>query len=237
MTEWGGNGMKSFSFETLEHENLGDTVYARLSEALVKGRFAPGERLTIRDLAQSLGTSVTPVRDAILRLIQDEALVQKSAREVRVPIIRLERYREIRQIRLKLEGLAAREAALKATAKDIERLRDLIARNESAIADRNWTEALELNQTFHFALANIGNMVVLRGILNRLWLQMGPLIAESYHEGGRAMIANHHAVFAAIKKGDADAAERAIIADITEGGNVILERLIGRSAADMAVAG
>ena len=237
MTEWGGNGMKSFSFETLEHENLGDAVYARLSEALVKGRFAPGQRLTIRDLAQSLGTSVTPVRDAILRLIQDEALVQKSAREVRVPIIRLERYREIRQIRLKLEGLAAREAALKATAKDIERLRDLIARNESAIADRNWTEALELNQTFHFALADIGNMVVLRGILNRLWLQMGPLIAESYHEGGRAMIDNHHAVFAAIKKGDADAAERAIIADITEGGNVILERLLGRSAADMAVAG
>ncbi|RUW95250.1 GntR family transcriptional regulator, partial [Mesorhizobium sp. M2A.F.Ca.ET.037.01.1.1] len=143
------------------------------AEALIKGRFAPDARVTIRDLAQSLGTSVTPVRDAILRLIQDEALVQKSAREVRVPIITLERYREIRQIRLKLEGLAAREAALKATARDIERLRDLIARNESAITGRNWTEALELNQTFHFALADIGDMVVLRGILNRLWLQMG----------------------------------------------------------------
>ena len=89
---------------------------------------------------------------------------------------------------------AGREAALKAPARDIERLRDLIARNESAIADRNWTEALELNQTFHFALADIGNMVVLRGILNRLWLQMGPLIAESYHEGGRAMIDNRLAV-------------------------------------------
>ena len=226
--------MASFSFETLERENLGETVYARVAEALIKGRFAPDARLTIRDLAQSLGTSVTPVRDAILRLIQDEALVQKSAREVRVPIITLERYREIRQIRLKLEGLAAREAALKATARDIERLRDLIARNEGAIADRNWTEALELNQTFHFALADIGDMVVLRGILNRLWLQMGPLIAESYHEGGRAMIDNHHAVLAAVEKRDADAAERAIIADITEGGNVILERLFSRRAAGEA---
>lgn len=224
------NGMTSFSFETLERENLGETVYARIAEALIKGRFAPDARLTIRELAQSLGTSVTPVRDAILRLIQDEALVQKSAREVRVPIITLERYREIRQIRLKLEGLAAREAALKAKAKDIERLRDLIALNERAIADKNWAEGLELNQTFHFALTDIGDMVVLRGILNRLWLQMGPLIAESYHEGGRAMIDNHYAVLAAVEKKDADAAERAIIADITEGGNVILDQLFRRRA-------
>lgn len=221
--------MQTFSFETLERENLGETVYSRVAEALIKGRFAPDARLTIRDLAQSLGTSVTPVRDAILRLIQDEALVQKSAREVRVPIITLARYREIRQIRLKLEGLAAREAALKAAAKDVEHLRGLIALNERAIADKNWTEALALNQTFHFALADIADMVVLRGILNRLWLQMGPLIAESYHEGGRAMIENHYAVLAAVEKQDADAAERAIVADITEGGKVILERLISRN--------
>lgn len=220
--------MQAFSFETLERENLGETVYSRVAEALIKGRFAPDARLTIRDLAQSLGTSVTPVRDAILRLIQDEALVQKSAREVRVPVITLGRYREIRQIRLKLEGLAAREAALKAAAKDVEHLRGLIALNERAIADKNWTEGLALNQTFHFALADIADMVVLRGILNRLWLQMGPLIAESYHEGGRAMIENHYAVLAAVEKQDADAAERAIVADITEGGKVILERLISR---------
>lgn len=218
----------NFGLETLERENLGETVYARVAEALIKGRFAPDARLTIRDLAQSLGTSVTPVRDAILRLIQDEALVQKSAREVRVPVITLQRYREIRQIRLKLEGLAAREATLKAVAKDVERLRDLIALNERAIADKNWTEALELNQTFHFALADIADMVVLRGILNRLWLQMGPLIAESYHEGGRAMIENHYAVLAAVETKDPDAAERAIVDDITQGGAVILERLIGR---------
>lgn len=222
--------MTSFSFETVERESLGETVYSRVAEALIKGRFAPDARLTIRDLAQSLGTSVTPVRDAILRLIQDEALVQKSAREVRVPIITLERYREIRQIRLKLEGLAAREAALKAKARDVERLRDLIDRNEQAIADKDWIGGLELNQTFHFALADIASMVVLRGILNRLWLQMGPLIAESYHEGGRAMIDNHYKVLAAIENRDADAAENAIVADITEGGNVILERLFSRHA-------
>lgn len=175
---------EGFALQMVEHDNLGEIVYGQLSDALIKGRFAPDARLTIRDLAQSLGTSVTPVRDAILRLIQDEALVQKSAREVRVPVMTLERYLEIRQIRMKLEGLAARETALKAEARDIERLRELVTRNEQAIAAADWPAALELNQTFHFALAEIAGMTVLRGILNRLWLQMGPMIAASYQHGG-----------------------------------------------------
>lgn len=217
-----------FSFNALDKENLGETVYARLAEALIRGRFAPDARLTIRDLAQSLGTSVTPVRDAILRLIQDEALVQKSPREVHVPVITPGRYREIRQIRVKLEGLAARESALEAGPQDIERLRSLIERNEDAMAQGNWIEALELNQTFHFALAEIAGMTILRGILNRLWLQMGPLIAESYSSGGRVMIDNHYLILKAIEAGDPDAAEAAIARDIGDAGMLILERLTAR---------
>ena len=217
---------ETFSLQAVEHDNLGDIVYGKLSEALIKGRFAPDARLTIRDLAQSLGTSVTPVRDAILRLIQDEALVQKSARDVRVPMLTLERYQEIRQIRMKLEGLAARESAMKAGPEGIARLRDLIGRNEQAIAAENWVEALELNQTFHFALADIANMVVLRGILNRLWLQMGPVIAASYQHGGRVMIDQHYVILAAIEARDPDAAERAIVSDISGAGELIINRLI-----------
>lgn len=215
-----------FGLQALEHDNLGEVVYGKLSDALIKGRLPPNSRLTIRDLAQSLGTSVTPVRDAILRLIQDEALVQKSARDVRVPVLTLERYQEIRQIRMKLEGLAARESALKANPGDIARLHDLIERNEKAITDQDWTEALDLNQTFHFTLAEIANMAVLRGILNRLWLQMGPVIAASYSHGGRVMIDQHYVILAAIEARDADAAERAIVEDIGGGaGSVIIDRL------------
>ncbi|MBB6013541.1 DNA-binding GntR family transcriptional regulator [Aquamicrobium lusatiense] len=218
-----------FSLAALEKENLGETVYNRLAEALMKGRFAPDARLTIRDLAQSLGTSVTPVRDAILRLIQDDALVQKSAREVRVPVITPDRYREIRMIRLKLEGLAARETALRAGPEDVARLRNLVERNEQALAACDWAAALELNQTFHFALADIAGLPLLRGILHRLWLQMGPLIAEAYQPGGRVMIDHHHELVKAVEAGDPDAAERAIESDIGDAGSIILDRLTARS--------
>lgn len=210
-----------FGLQTLEHDNLGEVVYGKLSEALVKGQLQPDARLTIRDLAQSLGTSVTPVRDAILRLIQDDALVQKSARDVRVPILSQQRYREIRTIRMKLEGLAARESALKAGPADIARLRDLIARNEEAIEARDWVLGLDCNQIFHFALTEIAGMPVLRGVLGRLWLQMGPVIAEVYPRGDRENIEHHYDVLKAIEARDPDAAERAIVDDISGFGAMI----------------
>ena len=81
-----------YDLPELEHDNLGSTVYRLISEALIQGRMQPGERLKIRELAAKLGTSVTPVRDAILRLVQEQALEMKSARDIRVPYMTLARY-------------------------------------------------------------------------------------------------------------------------------------------------
>ena len=69
------------SLQTLAHENLSSSVYAALCDALMKGHFQPGDRLKIRELAEQFGTSVTPVRDAIIRLTHDEALVFQSVAE------------------------------------------------------------------------------------------------------------------------------------------------------------
>jgi DNA-binding GntR family transcriptional regulator len=212
-------------FQSLEHDNLGEVVYGKLCDALIKGRLAPDARVTIRELAQSLGTSVTPVRDAILRLIQDEALIQKSARDVRVPILSPGRYMEIRRIRMNLEGLAARESAVKATRRDIVRLRELVNLNQQAIDAKDWATGLDCNQTFHFALAEIADMPVLRGILNRLWLQMGPVIAAVYGDNRCDMISHHYNVLAAIEAKDPDAAEHAISDDIDAATPLIVSRL------------
>ncbi len=92
--------------DPIDHESLSNTVYATLCDALIQGRFQPGDRLKIRDLAGQLGTSVTPIRDAILRLAHDEAIVFRSARDIRIPDVSEDRYLEIRSIRIRLEALA-----------------------------------------------------------------------------------------------------------------------------------
>ncbi len=212
---------QNFGLAAVKHENLGNTLYAQLCEALIEGRFPPNHRLIIRDLAESLGTSVTPVRDALLRLIQDGALIQKTPRDVRVPILSAGRYEEIRAIRVRLEGLAARACASKATAVDINRLVELNDRQQAANAVRDWSTAISLNQQFHFALAEIGQMDILRDTLQRLWLQMGPLIAAYYQAGGGTYADQHQAIIEAVRAGDPDAAEDAIGEDIRAAGSTI----------------
>jgi DNA-binding GntR family transcriptional regulator len=216
----------------LDHESLSSTVYSTLCDALVKGQFKPGDRLKIRDLASQLGTSVTPVRDAILRLTHDDAIVFQSARNIRIPIITKEKYLEIRSIRLRLEALAAETAALTATKHDVDTLIRIVALNEEAINSGDRLKGTELNQAFHFQLSTIAQLPVLQGILRRLWLLMGPLIADAYIDGGRSMIDYHYPVIEAIRSHAPAAAGRAIMDDIELGGRSMLENLI--SAAENA---
>lgn len=217
--------MAGYDLALLEHDNLGSTIYHRLCEALMKGVFKPGDRLKIRDLAERLGTSVTPVRDAILRLVQDQALVLRSPRDIRVPRLTRAVYLEIRDIRVNLEGLAAERAAQNATPACIVTLDAILKRNEEAIAAGETSVATELNQMFHFELATIADMPVLRDIQRRLWLQMGPLIADVYADAGRTMIDHHYPLMEAIRHRDGPAAAQAIQQDILQASGSILERI------------
>lgn len=215
--------------DPLDHHNLGNAVYSHLCEALVQGRFQPGDRLKIRDLAEQLGTSVTPIRDAILRLAHDDAITFRSARDIRIPVMDLSRYREIRSMRLRLEGLAAELAAETARPEDIAELERILAANEEALQRGDRLAGTRLNQLFHFALPRMAKMPVLEGVLNRLWLQMGPLIADTYLESGRAMIDYHYPLVEALKRHDGSAASAAIADDILEGGKPILDHIEARS--------
>lgn len=219
----------AMKLDPIDHHTLGNAVYANLCEALVQGRFQPGDRLKIRDLAEQLGTSVTPIRDAILRLAHDEAIVFRSARDIRIPYMDVTRYREIRSIRVKLEGLAAELAAATATSADIEELEKILAANEVALGSGNRLAGARLNQLFHFALPRMAKMPVLEGVLSRLWLQMGPLIADTYLEGGRAMIDHHYPLVEALKRHDGPAASAAIVTDIMQGGQPILDHIEARA--------
>lgn len=92
-------------------ENLQERLYQRLREDLLAGRFQPGERLKIRDLANQWGTSPMPVRAALQRLVAEGALEGEAQRSLRVPLMTRERFLQILQVRLSLEGLAAESAA------------------------------------------------------------------------------------------------------------------------------
>lgn len=81
--------------EPIAKHNLSSRVYLRIRDGLVNGQFEPGERLTIGILAKEMGVSSTPVREAIFRLVSEQALEMKAATAVNVPVITSGNLREI----------------------------------------------------------------------------------------------------------------------------------------------
>ena len=94
-----------------EDTSLRRQVYDSLREALTAGRFVPGQKLTFRFVAGALGVSLTPVREALRRLVAEGAFEMQPNRSVRVPLMTRAKILELRDIRMALEGLAAEKAA------------------------------------------------------------------------------------------------------------------------------
>ena len=132
-------------------ENLQERLYQRLREDLLAGRFQPGERLKIRDLANQWGTSPMPVRAALQRLVAEGALEGEAQRSLRVPLMTRERFLQILQVRLSLEGLAA-ESASGLDEQALEGLEGCLRRMEDALRRREVQAYLEANSEFHLTL-------------------------------------------------------------------------------------
>ncbi|WP_298185743.1 GntR family transcriptional regulator [uncultured Pseudomonas sp.] len=198
-------------------DNLQDQLYQRIRAGLLAGRFQPGERLKIRDLAAEWGTSPMPVRAALQRLVAEGALEGEPQRSVRVPPMTRERYQNIFQVRLSLEGLAVELATPNLTAADLTELRDCVARMDAAIEQRQVQRYLDANSQFHLHLyAACGNPVLLRSI-ESLWLQVGPFFNRLFTEADLSLRLNdfHEQAFAAIEAGDAKAARQAMEQDLS----------------------
>lgn len=202
--------------DQINQVSLGDVIFERVCEDLIGGKLRPNEKVTIRGLAARLGTSSTPVRDAVQRLLREDALVQRSLRDVRVPMLTKGQYLEIAQIRRELEGFAAGRAAGIVGPKEVRRLKKIVERNEAAATAGRWPQAVKYNQEFHFALVEATEMPILLGILSGLWLRMGPLIAGYYAHERVNLVRHHWAIIAACESRDTEAAAAAMRADIDD---------------------
>jgi DNA-binding transcriptional MocR family regulator len=92
-------------------QTLNDRVYRELKKSIMSGAFKPGSELKLRSVAEALGTSLMPVRDAMRRLMAERALEMRPSRTIAIPVLSADQFLEIRAIRLLLEGEAVTRAA------------------------------------------------------------------------------------------------------------------------------
>ena len=196
-----------------------ERVYLEVQAALHQGRFMPGEAVTIRSLAQAVGTSPMPIRGAIQRLVAEKALVQLPNRTFRVAPFDLDIHAEQTRIRCAVEGFAAYRAAIRAPAGLVDELRDANGTMRGAVAAGDTDGVLDANRQFHFALYRGAESSQLTEMITQFWLRSGPFIAmalrtpesRTMFEAGTRL---HDRIIDAIGKRDPDGARFALALDI-----------------------
>jgi DNA-binding GntR family transcriptional regulator len=214
-------------------ETVQEKVYGELREALMRGRFAPGAAVTLRGLADALGTSPMPIRAALHQLVAEQALVVRPNRTVIVPRLTAERFNEIRHIRVALEGMMTGEAARKIAPADIERLSKAYEAMDAAVAKEQVPVYLSKNQEFHFTIYRAAQMPSALRLVENLWMQVGPVLnfllarenarPSLYLSRSDGVFQKYHrAALVALRRRDAAAARQSIADDINEAADFLL---------------
>ncbi len=195
-----------------------EITYCRLRDMILFGQLTPGQPVTIQGLTATLEAGMTPVREAIRRLIAEGALELRDNRRVSVPELTLSQLDELAFARLAIEPKLAELAASQLTARDISRFEEIDATVSRAIDTGDVHRYLLSNYQFHFALYEYAGAPILQSMANSLWLRFGPSLRVVCGRYGTSSLPDRHQeALAAMRAGDAGALARAIQDDIQQG--------------------
>ncbi|HQE21818.1 MAG TPA: GntR family transcriptional regulator [Thermosynergistes sp.] len=193
-----------------DYKNAREAAFEKIKEAIIKGHFKPGEKLVEQTLAQEMGVSRTPVREAIRRLEAEGFVVSIPRKGVVVSRADKEEIVQLYSIRAELEGLAARWAIENADEDDIRKLDEAISRMEETAASGDLDGVVQSNALFHDAIAQASKSRILCTLLKTLQDNIQRFRFRSLHLPGRpeAALAEHKEIVAAIKEKKTEEADR-----------------------------
>jgi len=200
-------------------------VYRDLRRRFLTGQIMPDASLSTRGLAQQLGVSQTPVREALSRLAAEGAVQIRSKRRIGIPPMTSDRFEDLLRCRLLLEPESAILALPKFDGARLRRLREIDARIDASLRSGDVSAYMEGNFAFHFTIYGAHSRLTLNQLIETLWLQFGPYMRVVYGRFGTAkLVDQHQEAIRAIERNDPAALGQAMREDIGDGMG-----LIGRS--------
>jgi len=199
----------------------------RLREGIISGRHRPGERLKQRDLAHEFGCSVIPIREALQQLAMEGFVVLDPQKGARVVDLNSRTLEEIYEVRMMMEGRAARRAAERMTPQAAARISAILDKMDRP--DLTHTEWLALNLEFHDSLYACADQEFLRRTVASLRRSLEPYLrldlakVADYAPGRR----EHRQIFEACLRKDGEAAERCTIAHLSRSSQGLITYLRG----------
>lgn len=216
--------------DSIKRNTLADTVHDKLRGLLITGAIAPGEKLTLRGLAELFGTSAMPVREAVSRLSAEGALTILANRTVCVSCPNATVFAELVKIRCALEGLATEVACKQLSQTKLQRIRQAVNRFErqGKKPRPNPTLLSRTNRDLHFSIYRAAQMPRLFDLIEGLWVQVAPAISLTLRHATRGVIQwdsfDHHSrLLESLISRDPVRARQAVVADIRSTGAFILK--------------
>ena len=199
-------------------------VYHELRHSLMVGAFAPGQTVSLRKLAESLQTSLMPVREAVNRLVAERAFEMLPNRTVIIPNPDAEKLAELMRWRRILEGAAAEEACTNIDARKIKELESINKKLLRAVKDNELQLVLLRNQEFHFKIYEASGNTILLPMIESLWLQSGPFMYYSLAAPQLVWNAVHHVTaMDALREKQPKKVKKAIQEDIQAAADFLLK--------------
>ena len=203
-----------------------EVVYRELRARILFGDLAPGDAVTIQGLAEALGAGMTPIREAIRRLISDGALQFQGNRRVRVPSLTRGDLEEIAFLRKTVESQLTKKSAARISDGAISALRDIDTALDGAIIQGDVKGYLTSNYRFHMRLYEEAQAPILLGVADRLWLRFGPSLRVVCGRVGTESLPDRHKdLLRALELHDSEAAARAVDQDVSQGMQQMLQVL------------
>lgn len=206
-----------------------DNVYGKLRMLLLTGALQPGQKLTLRALAEQFGTSMMPIREAVKRLTAEGGLQMHANRTIWVNSPSPTKFAELIKIRCALEGLAAEIACRQMTPAELLKLKHHAQRfeKEGHKARPNPTLLARVNRDLHFGVYRAARMPQLLEMIEGLWVQVTPAISSTLRHATRGItqwesFAHHAKLIESLSRRDPARARQAIVADIRDTGSFIL---------------
>jgi len=195
-----------------EYLPLRDVVFNTLRQAILKGELKPGERLMEIQLAQRLGVSRTPIREAIRKLELEGLVTMVPRKGAEVAQITEKSLRDVLEVRKALEELAMQIACDKISDVTIEDLEVALEEFKSAISSKELTAIAEADVNFHDVIYNATQNDKLISILNNLREQMYRYRIEYIKDYGshKRLIEEHEQIIESLKNQDKESATMAI---------------------------
>jgi len=198
------------NFSLQNHKPLREIVYEELKRQIMVGEIQPGTRMMEVELADEMGVSRTPVREAIRKMEKEGLVTIEPRRGAYASDISVQEMVDVLEVRQDLEGMAASIAARKIQPEQKTALRELSERYKRAIDSGEVKEIIDLDEEFHKSIVGIsGNKTLIQMVskLQELSLRFRYMYYEDFSRF-QNQPAEHHLITEAIISGDSDSARR-----------------------------